>query len=48
MPPTPLLIFRLGVVHEDLAAKPAADVVQFLVSTTGLAEGFGRAVAAVR
>ncbi|MEU7829488.1 hypothetical protein [Nonomuraea sp. NPDC049129] len=30
----------LGSLHEDLAAKQAADVIQFLVSTTGLDDGF--------
>ncbi|WP_409186251.1 hypothetical protein F9C11_19260 [Amycolatopsis sp. VS8301801F10] len=30
----------LGSLHEDLAAKQAADVVQFLVSVTGLHDGF--------
>ncbi|MFI5560709.1 hypothetical protein ACIA2T_15650 [Amycolatopsis japonica] len=30
----------LGSLHDDLAAKQAADVVQFLVSTTGLDDGF--------
>ncbi|MDQ7806254.1 hypothetical protein Q5425_21130 [Amycolatopsis sp. A133] len=31
---------ELGSLHEDLAAKQAADVVQFLVSTAGLDDGF--------
>ncbi|GAB2961992.1 hypothetical protein LWP59_34655 [Amycolatopsis acidiphila] len=30
----------LGSLHEDLAAKQAADIVQYLVTTTGLDKGF--------